>query len=127
MRQLANRRFGVGDHIGCVGKAVILAGMTHPEDIAMHALTSTQHLRSSELSFHAFERVGQSWRGRRSSSFGQVDRTGTPARRDQCPQCGSIAAAPLASSHQGGGAITHHWQCEACALAWDTSFQPLLV
>jgi hypothetical protein len=98
-----------------------------PEDIAMHALTSTQQPRSSDLGSHAFERVGQPWRGRRFSSFGQLEQTETRARRDQCPRCRTVAAAPVMSAPQGGGAITHHWQCEACEFDWDTTFRPLLV
>lgn len=93
----------------------------------MHALTSTQQPRNSELGRHAFERAGQPWRGRRFSSFGELEQAEGQARRDQCPRCGTVAAGPLASSHQGAGAITHHWQCEACELDWDTTFRALLV
>src|SRR5262249_20798274 len=101
--------------------------MRHPEDIAMHSLTWTQNSPSSEMSLHAFERVGSSWRGRRFSYFGAVDYAATQARRDQCPQCRAVAASPPVSSHRGEGAIAHHWQCQACECDWETSFQPLLV
>jgi hypothetical protein len=98
----------------------------YPEDIAMHTLTSTQLSRSSR-GLHAFERAGQPWRGRRFSSFGELEQAENRTRRDQCPRCRTVAAGPLASSHQGAGTITHHWQCEACDLDWDTTFRALLV
>jgi hypothetical protein len=126
-QQLANRRFGVGDHIGRDRDAAILSGMTQPENIAMHAPTSTQGSRAPEMGRHAYERVGHSWRGRRFSSFGQIEQAEARGRRDQCPCCRTVASNPLMSSHAGAGAITHHWQCEACECGWQTSFQPLLV
>jgi len=123
-----NRHFRVGGHIALEADAVILRGMTrYPEDIAMPALTSTQLSRNSEPGLHAFERAGQPWRGRRFSSFGELEQAENRARRDQCPRCRTVAAGPLASSHQGAGAITHHWQCEACELDWGTTFRALLV
>ena len=57
--------------------------------------------------------------------IGHAD-TRTP-RRDQCPRCCALAAGPRVSSHQPGGVIAHHWQCECCNSGWDTFFQPLLV
>jgi hypothetical protein len=99
----------------------------YPEDIAMHPLTLTQLSLKSELDLQAFERAAQPWRGRRFSSFGELEQAESRARRDQCPRCRTVAAGPLASSPQGAGAVTHHWQCEACELVWDTTFRALLV
>ena len=94
----------------------------------MPALSSIQDRRNPGIIVHVFERSEQRWHGRRFSSSGQIEHAETPARRrDQCPRCCTMAAAPLLSSHQPGGDIAHHWKCESCECDWDTFFRPLLV
>ncbi len=38
-----------------------------------------------------------------------------------CPHCGDLMVAPLMSEFVEGGEIRHHWECDACGEASNTS------
>jgi hypothetical protein len=60
-----------------------------------------------------------------------IERAEAPTRHRQakhhCPRCGGSAVQSLGSARQSGGAIAHHWECEACEFDWVTVFHALLV
>jgi hypothetical protein len=97
----------------------------------MQAHASTQYRRNPGMAVYPFEfhqRSEPGWRRPRFPSSAQIEHAEAPARRrDQCPRCTTVAAAPLVSAPQPGGDIAHHWKCEACEFHWDTCFRPLLV
>jgi transposase-like protein len=85
------------------------------EDTVMQALASVsrQAWRSNGVHAVAIERAEA--------------RTRHPQPKHHCPRCGESAVQPLGSARQSGGAIAHHWECEACEFDWVTFFHALLV